>query len=815
MRYFERRWSRALFLCIALFLSRAVLASTVQGTVADPLGARIAGAEVQLLAHGAVVAHAKTSADGEFLLDAPEGRYTLVVHAAGFELQQSESFFVSGARTLAPAITLAVTAASQSVTVTTAGVPTTSAQVSSSVTVIGGPDLENRENVIMPIRLSPGVSLVQSGQVGGVASLNIRGGSSTANKVLIDGVPADDIGGRFDFSTVSTSDLDTIEIYRGPDSVLFGSDAAAGVVSITTRKGSTSLPMLEYAADGGNFGTLHTVAGLSGTAGRLDYFGGLDVLNTDNSLPLSAFHDTTSSANLGWALNSRNSLRVSARNSDSGVGVPNAWGFYGIADPAKQSDQDLYLAGTYDSQTTDKWHNLVRYGGARKREQYTQYGTNGIPDDYGDFLGQNVTVNGANGYSVTGQAILDYGGTVYPYTDSYVSNRDQLYAQSDYKFNAHTVGLFGFRYENERGVSGSAYSTDHAKRTNYDYTVQIAGDIKNRLFYSLGGGVQKNQVFGTEADPRVGLAYYLVKPGNGAFQGTKVMFNFAKGLQEPSVIYQTGSLYDTLLGLPCPPSPCGPQLIQQYNIAPIGALRARSYDGGVEQVLFHQRAVLRGRYFHNEFGSQVEYVYTQALADLGVSQSVVTYLLNEGVYGAYVNSLNYSAQGAEAEVELQPLAHVFVRAGYTYVDAKVQKSFSSDALGPAVNPLFPNVPIGAYSPLIGARPFRIPPQVGFFSATYQRARWFVALTGSLVSRQDDSTFLSDQNYGNTLLLPNRDLDPSSERLDLGGSYAVKPWMSVYTQVNNLLSQQRAGVLGYPALPLSFRSGLKFAIGGKQ
>ena len=518
------------FFCAAALFAQAVAGPTVKGVVADPLGARITGAEVQLVAQGAVVAKGKSGDHGEFLLSAPSGRYLLLVTAAGFQSQQLESFYLAGSEFTVPTVTLAPSTVSQGVTVTATGVPTPDAQVSSAVTVLGETELRDRATVVMPLNLVPGVTLTQTGQTGGVASLFIRGGSSTANKVVIDGVSAEDVGGRYDYSTLAASDLGTIEVYRGPDSVLYGSDAAAGVVSIATKRGTSATPLLTYAADGGNFDTLHTSATLAGAEGRMDYFGGFDVLNTHNSLPLNTFHDTTSSANLGYALNAQNQLRFTVRNSDSAVGDPNAIGFYGVADPTKQGDQDLYLSGSFDSRTTDKWHNLVRYGEARKREQFTQFGTNGIPDAFGDYDGLPVTIHGANGYSVTGAAVLDYGGTAYPNTNYLVSNRDQLYAQSDYSFNAHMTGLFGFRYENERGLSATPFGTNQAERSNYDYTLQLGGDIKNRLFYSLGGGLQKNQLFGTDAEPRLGLAYYAVKPGMGRCAGHEADVQFQQGL---------------------------------------------------------------------------------------------------------------------------------------------------------------------------------------------------------------------------------------------------------------------------------------------
>jgi iron complex outermembrane receptor protein/vitamin B12 transporter len=148
----------------------------------------------------------------------------------------------------------------------------------------------------------------------------------------------------------------------------------------------------------------------------------------------------------------------------------------------------------------------------------------------------------------------------------------------------------------------------------------------------------------------------------------------------------------------------------------------------------------------------------------------------------------------------------------------VQRSFSSDAVSPTTTDTnFPNIPIGIYSPLRGARPFRRPPQSGFASLTYTGKRWTGVLTGAFAGRSDDSTYLgySDLNQGNTLLLPNRDLDFGYAKVDLGATYQVKPWMAVYTQLDNLLSQQHIGPIGYPSLPFNFRTGLRFVLGREQ
>ena len=115
-------------------------------------------------------------------------------------------------------------------------------------------------------------------------------------------------------------------------------------------------------------------------------------------------------------------------------------------------------------------------------------------------------------------------------------------------------------------------------------------------------------------------------------------------------------------------------------------------------------------YFHNEFTNQAEFVDSQYLTQLGVPEAVAQ---AQGIFGAAVNTLDYRAQGAEVSFQYQINRKLMVRGGWTYTDAVVQQSFASSALAPAINPLFPTIPIGAYSPLVGARPFRIAPNTGF------------------------------------------------------------------------------------------------------
>jgi iron complex outermembrane receptor protein/vitamin B12 transporter len=157
-----------------------------------------------------------------------------------------------------------------------------------------------------------------------------------------------------------------------------------------------------------------------------------------------------------------------------------------------------------------------------------------------------------------------------------------------------------------------------------------------------------------------------------------------------------------------------------------------------------------------------------------------------------------------------------VRGGYTYLATVVQRSLSSDAIGPTYNPNFPTVPIGAYSPLIGARPFRRAPHSGYFGMDYMRGKFTSRLTGTIVGRRDDSDFLAyDADYMPTMLLPNHNLDPAYQRLDLHASYALSPRVQLTSRFQNLLAQHYSETFGYPALPFTFRSGVQVTFGGES
>jgi vitamin B12 transporter len=767
--------------------------------------------------NGKIIITARTAFDGTYALTTSStGRYYVLAVGKNFRQLKTESFYGGVFGSVEKNITLEPDTVRQAIVVTATGTPLPQAQVSASVTELDRTDFSSCQNVAGALRMVPGFTLAKSGQTGGVTSLFIRGGNSDNNKVLLDGVPLEDIGGVFDFADLSTVGIASAEAYRGPDSVVYGTDAGAGVVAFHTERGSTPFPSFFYEGDGGNFGTYRNQAQVGGTHNKLDYYSGFGDFQTANSVANDSYHDVTSVVNLGYALTTATNVRVIARNSDAATGAPGQYAFTLTPTDQKQSDQDIFLSATLNHTFTENWLGSVEYGLSRKREQYRQFAPTGIFDQgSGNYLGQIVTVTGANGYTVTGQTDTSYAGYD-SYESDNASNRDSLHAQTSYVFTPHLLGVAGFRYEDERGLYPGSYGPSTLDRTNYDYTLALQGDFGNRLFYTLGGGVEKNGLFGTVGAPHLGAAYYLVRPGSGLLHGTRLNFNFSKGYKEPTLAQQQGSLYTFLQ------ANGGSTIVNQYQVQPIGAALTRSYDGGFEQSIDNERALLKVTYFHNEFGNQIESVgageVPQLLPNLSAAQqaSLSAYLNTNGAYGIDLNSLSFRAQGVETEIQVSPRPNWFLRGGYTYLDAVVQRSFSSDALDPQQNdnPAFPGVLIGDDSPLIGARPFRRPPHTGFVSLSYGAKKWTGQMSSSFASRSDDSTYLgfSDVNFGNSLLLPNRDLDFGYASVNGYGVYQVSPRVAVYTQLDNLASQQHISPIGYLSTPMTVRGGVKITLG---
>jgi len=412
-----------------------------------------------------------------------------------------------------------------------------------------------------------------------------------------------------------------------------------------------------------------------------------------------------------------------------------------------------------------------------------------------------LTITGANGYSVTGRGVLDYG----PYDSQSRASRQGLYAQTTYQATRSLSISGGGNYEHE-----AAYTDPDADptttRDNGTTWVEGRAAIADRMSLTAGVGYAHIDGYASRFTPRVSAAVLLRRPSSTSLRNeTRLTFNAGKGVKSTSATTVDRSLYRLLLTVPG-----GAATADRNGIGPIGPERGRNLDVGIEQGLLGGRLRGRASYFNNEFFDLVEFVSRNQLPSFGVPADVAA---SVGT-GAYVNSQSYNAQGIEfsGDARLGPFQ---ISGSYTLLDAEVTASLSSN-VSPQFNPNFPGIPIGGYTALVGERPFRRPVHTGNLLVAYSRGRLTGALSAYFAGKADDSTFLvgADQNFGNTMLLPNQDLNFAYAKVDVSGNVQLRPWLKWFTTVENLLDDDYQPAFGFPALPINLRTGITLQLGGR-
>jgi outer membrane cobalamin receptor len=320
----------------SLFLSQPALAGEVRGRIVDPDGRGVPGADVLLTIGASVHARAISDAEGRFVLSGPDrGDAVLRVALAGFRAEPLPVATGPSPRDVGT-IALAISAVSEAVVVSAAQVEVPLSSTASSVTVLTGEELEGRqiESVADALRLVPGLNVVASGGRGAVTSVFPRGGESDYSLVFVDGVQINTFGGGLDFAHLPAVNIERIEIVRGPQSALYGSNAIGSVVRIVTRRGGP--PSASASIEGGGGDTFRTAAATSGARGRWQWGGTAERLASDGqngeattrgeTVANDDYERHTISGALGWRDDGGSSLRGDVRYSHDDRGFPGPFG---------------------------------------------------------------------------------------------------------------------------------------------------------------------------------------------------------------------------------------------------------------------------------------------------------------------------------------------------------------------------------------------------------------------------------------------------------------------------------------------------------
>ena len=171
------------------------------------------------------------------------------------------------------------------IVVTATRIETPAKEIASAVTVITREDLERTRKITLLEALQEvlGVATVQNGPVGGAASVFLRGANSEHTLILMDGVELNDPispARSFDLAHLMLENVERIEILRGPQSTLYGSDALGGVVNIITRK-AQGKSRFHLSSLGGSYSSFHSNAGISGNTRQIGYSFGVSYFRSE------------------------------------------------------------------------------------------------------------------------------------------------------------------------------------------------------------------------------------------------------------------------------------------------------------------------------------------------------------------------------------------------------------------------------------------------------------------------------------------------------------------------------------------------------
>ncbi len=725
-------------LLLFVFLA-AASAADLKIKVVDPQSAAVSGAQVSLLAKGTgtLLRIATTSAEGTVWFsdlkpsDFSPGSYQIRVLAAGFAPHTEAGAAHSDIVT----VQLRLAVASETVVVTATRTPTPAEDTGASISTLESGQLESMQPIGADdaIRFLPGAVVNTAGQRGGLSSLFVRGGESTYNKVIVDGVAVDNPGETFDFGTLPLTQADRVEFLRGTQSTLYGSDAMTSVVQVWTRTGSTQVPEFRFGADGGNFGTANGYASLAGARGRYDYnfFG--NQLNSTGSGVNDAYSDSLAGANAGMAITDRVGLRFRFRHSNSYTGLPGEWNFNGdpllAPDPSETAHLNSLLGSVELSVAEPSgWqHRLTVFDYLYR---YTDVNLNSNPASYDDF----------------------------PDTFETHVNRVGVEYQGDYSERTWAHTTFGYRIENETGVVNDLDFPPPAPGQRLDQDVYLQQQLTlGRLSVIAGGRFVHSSAYGNTGVPRVALTL-LALQGGEVFSGTRLRFSYATGFMEPALYQTFGDV--------------------AYDYAPNHGLlpeRTRAFEAGFEQKLFAGRWALNATYFNNLFHDQIEAIPTPT-----------------GEY-EFFNLEQSFAQGAEVELQGRLNSRLSLTTAYTYTSTQILENPECTATNACSFPYAPGDPL-----------LLRPKHSATTLLNYAGRRWGANLAGSFVGSRADSDF---DGFGITHAA-------GYVRADIGGWYAFNSRVTAYANVANALDRRYNEVLGYPALPVNFRAGFRFRIGGE-
>jgi len=487
------------------------------------------------------------------------------------------------------------------------------------------------------LRGVPGLDLYESGGPGAQTSVFLRGATPGQTLVLIDGIRVGDASstdGSIDIGGLAATDVDRIEVLRGPQSALYGSDAMGGVINIITRKGQGK-PRGSVTLEGGAYGTGHTRATVSGSEDRFSYAFSIDALHTeafprygyridrpltigDGVTPLPPLppndptNRTGATARLGYQVADALSIEGGFTGYDNAIRFDNPYAFNraNVYNPANHSHATFAQGyARADADLFDKMlHNRV-----------TVYANETMRDNW-------MT-----------ESCFDANFNAWTCRLGYRGDRRGLEYQGDLALGAFGLATFGMANWTDNAhnwqsgpVLRDPTAPDNFVQTTHSGFAQHRFTLFDRLDLAYGGRVDAVQGAQTFETWRVTAGYRSEETG------TRIRGSAGTGAKVASLFQRFG----------------------QYGDPNLKPERSTGYDVGFDQKLFGDRVTASVSFFDNRFANLIDF---GSSSTCGITQ----------IFGCYFNVGRAETKGVEfsGEAEIIP-GVVRARASYTHLVAK-------------------------------------------------------------------------------------------------------------------------------------------------
>lgn len=431
----------------------------------------------------------------------------------------------------------------------------------SSVTIISSKQIELKQSstVVDLLKDVPGVTISQQGGTGKLSSVFMRGANSNFVLVMIDNVEVNDPSSAqnaFDFSSLQVSDIERIEIVKGPQSTLYGSEATAGIINILTKTGSGK-PSYTVQGEGGSNNHYKGSISANGQINEVNYLANFSKLQTDavssirgNNFENDGYTNNSGFLKLGYDIDENLGFNISYKYVDTETDLDQAE--KDGDDPNFNSDLTSHLLnmnfrGLF---LNGKWESTLRgsYFGNEINALDKFDNNHPATSSTSNYVGSRVSFNWQNNFRIVENNLMTLGID---------SKSDQA------KSNYHSESMFGpfdsnFPEENIRTTG--IYLQDLVTFQNFSATVGYRFD--------------DNEKFGSVSTYRIAPMYFIKSIG------TKIKATYGTGFKAPSLFNLFAPFYGNS------------ELKPEKSIG---------WDIGLDQFLFKNNVFIGVTYFDMKF----------------------------------------------------------------------------------------------------------------------------------------------------------------------------------------------------------------------